>query len=105
MIAALLFVGPAPVPLSRRHAVSQIGTEATALSVLSGRAGLSQPDPGAIVCACHDVGVNTLRDAIADGANTVPALGAKTRAGTNCGSCRSELAALIANTQVKVAAE
>ena len=104
-LVALLFAGPEPVALSRRHAVSQIGTEAEVLLALSGRAGQSQPDPGAIVCACHDVGVNTLRSAIASGATTVAALGEQTCAGTNCGSCRSELAGLIAAAQMKVAAE
>jgi assimilatory nitrate reductase catalytic subunit len=73
---------------------------------LAGRAGDDQPDPGAIVCACFDVGVNTILAAIADqGLTSVEAIGAALQAGTNCGSCRPELAALLANAHPREAAE
>jgi nitrite reductase (NADH) large subunit len=49
-----------------------------------------------MVCNCHKVSASCLREAIAAGAATVEALGAATKAGTGCGSCRSELVALIA---------
>jgi assimilatory nitrate reductase catalytic subunit len=53
-------------------------------------------DPGSTVCACFSVGANTIRLAIAGGCATVDAVGGKLRAGTNCGSCRPEIARLIA---------
>jgi assimilatory nitrate reductase catalytic subunit len=55
------------------------------------------PDPGPTVCACFSVGANTLRTAIQGGCATVEAVGRQLRAGTNCGSCRPEIARLIAN--------
>jgi assimilatory nitrate reductase catalytic subunit len=54
------------------------------------------PDPGTTICACFSVGANTITAAIAAGCRTVEAVGAKLRAGTNCGSCRPEIARLIA---------
>jgi assimilatory nitrate reductase catalytic subunit len=63
------------------------------------------PDPGAIVCACLGVGVNTIRQAIGQGCAGVAALGQATGAGTNCGSCRPELAALLAGALRLQAAE
>jgi nitrite reductase (NADH) large subunit len=51
------------------------------------------------ICNCHKVNESTLREAIVAGADSVAALGAATRAGTNCGSCRSDLAQLLATTR------
>jgi assimilatory nitrate reductase catalytic subunit len=42
------------------------------------------------------VGRNQIAAAIAAGACTTDAVGAITRAGTNCGACRPEIAALLA---------
>jgi assimilatory nitrate reductase catalytic subunit len=52
-------------------------------------------DPGATVCACHGVGTNSLREAIDSGCRTLESIGARTRAGTNCGSCRPEITKLL----------
>jgi assimilatory nitrate reductase catalytic subunit len=49
-----------------------------------------------VVCACFGVGENTLKQAVAQGANSVEALGARLRAGANCGSCIPELKKLLA---------
>ncbi|SDX44641.1 nitrate reductase [Litoreibacter albidus] len=94
-LTGVLFSSPSPVSLSRSYAVSLIGTSVPALRALAGRSGADQPDPGATICACLNIGVNTLRSAISAGANSVDALGAATCAGTNCGSCKPELARLI----------
>jgi nitrite reductase (NADH) large subunit len=48
-----------------------------------------------VVCSCHRVTDATLRAAIAGGAGSVAALGEATRAGTGCGSCKTELAELV----------
>jgi assimilatory nitrate reductase catalytic subunit len=42
------------------------------------------------------VGARTIQSAIAGGAASVEAVGAVTGAGSNCGSCRPEIARLIA---------
>jgi nitrite reductase (NADH) large subunit len=54
-----------------------------------------------IVCNCHKVSEGVLREAIAAGADSTPALGEATRAGTGCGSCKGELAQLIASQPKK----
>ncbi|MBR0680891.1 molybdopterin-dependent oxidoreductase [Roseomonas eburnea] len=51
------------------------------------------PPPSPLVCACHGVTAAAIR---ACGADSVGAVGAATRAGTGCGSCRPEIAALLA---------
>ncbi len=104
-LVGLFFAGPEPVSLARTHAVSLIGTSTPALQALAGRSGADQVDPGATVCACLNVGINTLRDAIAAGADSVEALGEATCAGTNCGSCKPELARLLEQARIAIAAE
>jgi len=47
------------------------------------------------VCNCHKVSERALRDAISNGADSVEALGESTKAGTGCGSCKTELGQLI----------
>jgi len=51
--------------------------------------------PEAPVCVCHGVGAIAIGAAITAGCRTVDAIGRATRAGTNCGSCRPELHALL----------
>ena len=41
------------------------------------------------------VGLNDIAAAVRAGASTVEAIGQLTRAGTNCGSCRSEIRELL----------
>ncbi|MFK7978276.1 MAG: FAD-dependent oxidoreductase [Halioglobus sp.] len=55
---------------------------------------LSWPD-SATVCNCNAVSCGQIREAAADGAVTVAALGQVTRAGTSCGSCRPLVAAML----------
>ena len=103
-LIAALFVGPDPVALSRDHLAAQLGALRPG-SVLAGRPGADQPDPGPTICACMNVGRNTLLRAIDAGACSVSALGSQLGAGTACGSCRPELNALLALSTRKEAAE
>ena len=50
------------------------------------------------MCSCFEVGEQQIARAISAGATTVRALGERLRCGTNCGSCVSELKALIARS-------
>ncbi len=104
-LKGLFFATPEPVEVARAHAISQINTEVSALSALAGLPMLDQPNPGRTICACFNVGINTLRSAIYSGAKNVVALGRCTAAGTNCGSCKSELQTLINTTPILTAAE
>jgi assimilatory nitrate reductase catalytic subunit len=95
-VLAALFIASTPVAVSRQHLAGLLGA-APGIGILAGRPGADMPDPGAILCACFDVGVNVIAQAIAQqGLITVEALGSALRAGTNCGSCRPEMKALIA---------
>ena len=49
------------------------------------------------VCMCEAVTDHAIHQAIDDGASTVAEVMACTRAGTRCGACRSEIAALVAS--------
>lgn len=91
---AALFVAPDPVHLARGHVAAQVGRAGAAL--LAGRPGAGAADPGPTVCACLNVGLNTIRAAIgAQNLTTVDQIGAALHAGTSCGSCRPELAVLL----------
>ncbi|WP_299845188.1 nitrate reductase [uncultured Paracoccus sp.] len=102
---AALFIAPEPVALSRDFVARRIGSDAP--SLVAGRPGDDMPDPGALVCACFDVGVNTITAAIREGkAQTVAEIGQALRAGTNCGSCRGQIAGIIAQERpTAIAAE
>ncbi|MCK0095082.1 nitrate reductase [Yoonia sp. F2084L] len=105
IIIALLFASSHPVVLSRSAAISCIGTDTPTLDALAGRTRANLPDPGATVCACFNVGRNTLLAAASNGARSVAALGDVTCAGTNCGSCKPELATLLTEASLPMAAE
>ena len=64
--------------------------------LLSGRSADGLASAGPIVCACFGVGRGTICDAIAAGAGSAAEIGARLKAGTNCGSCIPELKRLIA---------
>lgn len=65
-------------------------------SLLTGRPASAQEDSGRMICACYQVGLKTIQQAIQqDGLLDVEAIGQKLRAGTNCGSCIPELRKLL----------
>ena len=77
--------------------------ETTRRVLLSGRAAEGDVD-GRLVCACMGVRSGAILAAIAEGASDVAAIGARTGAGTNCGSCRSEIRGLIEHAETEEAA-
>jgi len=61
-------------------------------ALLTGRPPIGQIDTGRVVCACFNVGENTIRDAIKEhGLKNAEEIGKCLNAGTNCGSCVPEL--------------
>ncbi|MBR1283358.1 molybdopterin-dependent oxidoreductase [Bradyrhizobium sp. AUGA SZCCT0177] len=66
--------------------------------LLSGKSIDGLANAGPIVCACFGVGRTTICETIAAGARSAADIGAKLKAGTNCGSCIPELKRLIAQT-------
>ncbi|SES14435.1 assimilatory nitrate reductase (NADH) alpha subunit apoprotein [Tranquillimonas rosea] len=103
-LVAALFVGLEPVALSREHLAGLLGDAAE--TPLSGRPGADMPDPGPVLCSCLNVGMNTILSAIESGdALSVEQIGTALGAGTNCGSCKPEIAALLSQAAAKEAAE
>ncbi len=76
-------LGAIPSPVDRRM-------------LLSGKAADPAADTGRIVCACWSVGEKTLRRGITEkNLCTVAAVGQCLKAGTQCGSCQPEIAAIL----------
>jgi len=67
-------------------------------TLLRGTPPQDQQDCGRIVCACFNVGEKTIIQSITEnGLGSVKQIGVTLQAGTNCGSCKPELAELIRN--------
>lgn len=95
-----LWLSPDPVLVSRQWAVAQLkelhDNPMRRSRVLSGRPGADRPDPGPLVCSCFGVGANQIAACAASGmAITVDGVGAILKAGTNCGSCRTEIRRIV----------
>ncbi|MEM1351925.1 MAG: molybdopterin-dependent oxidoreductase [Pseudomonadota bacterium] len=104
LLRAALFVSRRPVAVMRDYLAGQTGQETQ--DVLTGLTPADHPNPGPVVCACLNVGINTIIAAIEQNQHiTLEALGAALGAGTNCGSCKPELAELIATYATLQAAE
>ncbi|WP_415919544.1 molybdopterin-dependent oxidoreductase [Tateyamaria sp. SN6-1] len=103
-IIGALFVAATPVAVMRDHLATLPGTDAA--DALTGQLPASVPNPGPILCSCFGIGINTIARAIeTDGLMTVAQIGDALSAGTNCGSCRPEIAQLLARLNVREAAE
>jgi assimilatory nitrate reductase catalytic subunit len=107
-LAGALFMADGPVDVSRQFVTDKLAAlfedAGARWRIIAGRAGADQPDKGAIICACHSVGINEISAAIKGGCSTLDDIGATTRAGTNCGSCRAEMRIMLNGPQT-VAAE
>jgi len=64
-------------------------------ALLIGRAPGRIVEAGPMVCACLGVRAARIAAAAAAGADTLEAIGEATGAGSNCGSCRPEIARLL----------
>ncbi|WP_353642343.1 molybdopterin-dependent oxidoreductase [Mesorhizobium sp. WSM2239] len=106
-LAGALFAAPGPVAVSRGWAADQLGEthagQRSRFRIVAGRAGADRPDAGAMVCSCFSVGANQIAAAVAAGCASVEAIGEVLKAGTNCGSCRSEIRAIVNAGRVQAA--
>jgi len=101
-VESCLFVGPAHDAgdwdvVKALFALDALNDDQRRL-LLSGRSTEGVASTGPVVCACFGVGRASISDAIASGARSAADIGAKLKAGTNCGSCIPELKRLIAQT-------
>ncbi|RUU66412.1 nitrate reductase [Mesorhizobium sp. M2C.T.Ca.TU.009.01.2.1] len=107
MAEALLAAAPDQLP-ARDWLVSLLATRqplstADRHALLSGRSPVPMPAIGRVVCACFHIGANQLASAVASGCDSLEAIGSTLRAGTNCGSCRSEIQAIIDARHIQAA--
>jgi assimilatory nitrate reductase catalytic subunit len=101
-LQAAMFFARHPVGVSRNWLAAQLADETqgtSRLRLLAGRGEQDGPDHGAIVCACFSVGIKQIAALIAGGqASSVKDVGALLKAGTNCGSCKPEIARIVHET-------
>ena len=95
-LTGALFVARSALTIGRPWVAGQLtasfATSAQKQRLLAGRSATATADHGTIVCACFDIGANQIAAAATHGGcTTVDAIGACLKAGTNCGSCRSEI--------------
>ncbi len=98
-LAGALYLAAEPVAVSRGWAVDRLSAGTLSpderLAVIAGRPGGGVADRGATVCSCFNVGANQIAAAARQGCASVAAIGEALQAGTNCGSCRSEIRQII----------
>jgi assimilatory nitrate reductase catalytic subunit len=99
-IEAFLHVGPTLDRAALDWAIALLGRdriEPSARRFILAGGGEETTSASPLVCACHGVRRDVIEAAIAQGDESVEAVGATTRAGTNCGSCRSEIRQIFAS--------
>jgi assimilatory nitrate reductase catalytic subunit len=105
-LEGVFYVSNEPVAVARSWASELFGepTNAEWASILAGKPGNGKIDKGTTICACFSVGFNEIMGAIENGSClTVEAIGEALKAGTNCGSCRSEIKGMIAKVIAETA--
>lgn len=103
-LAGVFLAARAPVAAEREWLLSCLGERfpegAQRARLLAGRPADARDGPGAMVCACNNVGSRAIIAAISGGACSVRAVGEVTGAGTGCGSCQNEIGRLLDDAQV-----
>ena len=98
-IVAACFTSEEPVSASRDWLVSALTKEHDAHSrhsLLAATAPANAIDAGRKVCTCFGVSEEQILQTITENeCQSVDAVGKLTQAGTNCGSCRSDISALL----------
>ena len=103
MLNAALFLGPDHALPPRGWLISLFAHDAIGSAARHALLAGMLPDgppPSPTICVCHGVSAATIRAAIEAGARDVAAIGTATCAGTGCGSCKPELAGLLATEKV-----
>ncbi len=101
-LLAAVFLGPDPMLPPRDWLAGMLGQPvplAERRSLLAGRAA-DGPLASPTLCVCHGVTAGRIQAAIEAGCCSLAAIGEATQAGTGCGSCKPEVAALLAARKV-----
>ncbi len=106
-LSSFIKASSGPVEVSRTWLIDQMSLSfenpMQRYHIMSGRPSNDMPDKGAIVCSCFSVGSYEIANAVKDGFCTVSEIGKCLKAGTNCGSCKSEISTLIHKNLPKAA--
>lgn len=100
-LESCIFIGP-DIRLPERDWLAKLFAEESLSeldrqSLLTGKPADPKQDAGRVVCACFGVGINTIKNAMAENnLTTAEEIGALLKAGTNCGSCVPELKQILA---------
>ena len=103
-LQAACFVDTTPVLASREWLISALSERHQHIqsrhALLAARAPAHERSAGKLVCTCFGVGEQQIIDTIVEqGCSTVADVGKSVCAGTNCGSCRGEISALLRATR------
>ena len=103
-LSCAVFLSGTPLEISRNWIAQKLESKfknrLQKQTLLAGRPGNNLPDHGTIICSCFSVGLNQIVQAAQEGSATVDAIGSCLKAGTNCGSCRTEIQKILSiNTQ------
>lgn len=93
-LIACLFIARSPAGLPQPGALSAlfVTRDINRIAILRGGTATGIP-AGRVICVCHNVTETTIRSAIkANNLTTIAGIGVACKAGTNCGSCKGELA-------------
>jgi assimilatory nitrate reductase catalytic subunit len=98
-LESCIFIGPGPELPPRDWLAGLFALDAldspTRAGLLAGIPPKGSRDVGRQVCACFGVGEAAIVEAIQSGCATATDIGARLKAGTNCGSCLPEIKGLI----------
>ncbi|MFG1428930.1 nitrate reductase [Roseixanthobacter glucoisosaccharinicivorans] len=99
-----LLMGPPDAPQAWDALAGLLAEETVSLQdrriLLSGRRAGAQGPCGPLVCACFGVPRGAIMEAIAAGDRDAAAIGARLKAGTNCGSCLPEIGQILQDARV-----
>jgi len=94
-----VYLSSEPVAVARQAMVTifidDLSEQNKRLAVVSGAGLADRQDTGATVCSCLNVGSKTIHASIESGCHTVEQVGTACGAGTQCGSCRSEISVML----------
>ena len=104
-LQAACFIADEPVAASRDWLVSALNKthddRALRHALLAARSPADSSNQGRLICTCFGIGENQIVDSIINGGcATVASVGKALCAGTNCGSCRGDISALIKRSQI-----
>ena len=104
-LQAACFIADEPVAASREWLVNALNKphndRTLRHALLAARAPTNSSNHGRLICTCFSIGENQIIDSITNGGcSTIASVGKALCAGTNCGSCRGEISALIKKMQI-----